>query len=237
MSWFFWSGVLFTLLLVIWLLYRIRRRLFRTTLGEQVLYYAHVEEPLIALTLDDGPDPNTTPRILEILAENEATATCFVFSDEVQAHPELTKQLLQGGHELGNHHTRDVGSFEMPLDEFEQDLQQAAQVLSHYDQITWFRPGKGVYTPKMLEVIHRHGYRCALGTLFPFDTHIASVTFAVWYFWLFASPGAVIILHDRGSRGKRTAQILRRTLPSLRKRGFRVVSLTRLCEAAEQNSH
>jgi hypothetical protein len=74
----------------------------------------------------------------------------------------------------------------------------------------------------------RLGYRCALGSVYPYDPAIPSVAFASRYILSNARPGDVIVLHDRGARGRRTAKILEQVLPLLAGRGIRVVTLTEM---------
>jgi peptidoglycan-N-acetylglucosamine deacetylase len=96
----------------------------------------------------------------------------------------------------------------------------------------WARPGSGWYSQTMIEAMQRHGYRCALGSVYPFDATIPSVAWATRYILRNAKPGAIVVLHDGGSRGQRTARILGEVLPELRRRGYRVVSLSELAAAA-----
>ncbi len=62
---------------------------------------AHPDE--IWLTIDDGPDPHDTPRLLDLLADADAKATFFVRGDRARAHPGLVREILRRGHGLGNH--------------------------------------------------------------------------------------------------------------------------------------
>nr|WP_083977744.1 bifunctional polysaccharide deacetylase/glycosyltransferase family 2 protein [Herbidospora sakaeratensis] len=57
----------------------------------------------VALTFDDGPDPVSTPRVLDVLAEHGAKATFFVVGSKVARHPDLARRIVAEGHELGNH--------------------------------------------------------------------------------------------------------------------------------------
>jgi hypothetical protein len=86
----------------------------------------------------------------------------------------------------------------------------------------------------MVGAMRRHDYRCALGSVYPFDAAIPSVAWATHHVLRNARPGAVVILHDGGSRGQRTAQVLAEVLPELRRRGYRVVSLSELVAAASR---
>lgn len=63
-------------------------------------YYA---DRVVYLTFDDGPNPDVTPRILQILKQYNVPATFFVVGTQVVAHPELLRQVQQAGHAIGNH--------------------------------------------------------------------------------------------------------------------------------------
>jgi len=72
------------------------------------------------------------------------------------------------------------------------------------------------------------GYCCALGSIYPYDATLASVGYSSWHILRGVHSGGIIVLHDGGARGGRTARVLRIILPELHRRGFRVVSLSEL---------
>jgi peptidoglycan/xylan/chitin deacetylase (PgdA/CDA1 family) len=191
----------------------------------EVLYSVETERPVLALTIDDGPDPVSTRRILDVLAQNEAKATFFLIADRIPGNETLVAEIVAAGHELGNHMTRDEPSIDLEADVFERELLLAHDALSGYGASLWFRPGSGWYDDRMLQTLSRHGYRCALGSSYPLDAQIGSSWLAQRFILWRARPGAVIILHDGGERGERTARTLAAVLPELRRRGYRVVSL------------
>lgn len=59
--------------------------------------------PYVVLTFDDGPDPERTPRLLDVLAARKAKAVFFVLGEQVQRHPALLRRIADAGHEIGNH--------------------------------------------------------------------------------------------------------------------------------------
>ncbi|TVP80528.1 MAG: polysaccharide deacetylase family protein [Puniceicoccaceae bacterium] len=74
-----------------------RRRLLGT------ITHVRTDQKVVALTFDDGPDPEFTPKLLEILRTNQARATFFVVGKRAEEHPELLDQIIRDGHLLGNH--------------------------------------------------------------------------------------------------------------------------------------
>eukprot|EP00250_Pteridium_aquilinum_P007366 c17100_g1_i1 orf=293-715(+) len=130
----------------------------------------------------------------------------------------------------------DVASWKLPLEEFEEQLLSVDRRLTdlyfeddNNKKIKWFRPGHGFFTKQMLQVTESHGYKTALGSLFPLDTLFTNEgeNIAKYLLWRVYN-GAIIILHDRGPQKLQTAKVLRILLPNLRKRGFSVVTLSEL---------
>ncbi len=199
-------------------------------IGPEVVYFVETTQPRVALTLDDGPDLQTTPRILEILRENQVRATFFLISDQVLGCEDLVQTMVREGHELGNHMTADQPSIRLSPEAFAQDLLTAHGVIAKFARVRWMRPASGWYSSAMVAIAKTHGYRMALGSVFPYDTHIASAWFARHHIEVNIRPGAVIVLHDGQDRGQRTAEVLQRLLPNLKARGYDLVTLSELVD-------
>ena len=196
----------------------------------EVVYSVDTQESAVALTIDDGPDPAVTPKILDVLSQHNARATFFLITSRIPGNEEVVLRTVREGHELANHLTTDCRSILLPPDEFERRLLQSHDVLSRFSDVRWFRPGSGWYSTEMLSILHEHGYRCALGSVYPFDPQIPSSWFASRYVLQNTRPGSIIVLHDCGTRGERTASALATILPELSRRGFRVVTLSELLD-------
>jgi peptidoglycan/xylan/chitin deacetylase (PgdA/CDA1 family) len=197
-------------------------------LSPEVVYFVETRQPAVALTIDDGPDAAATPRILDLLGQHQAQATFFFISDRVAGNEAIVRRAVKEGHELANHSTADAPSIFLKDSEFEKRLLKAHEVLSRFSDLRWFRPGSGWYSKKMLATIHRHGYRCALGSVYPFDPQIPSTWFIQRHVLRGVQPGAIIVLHDHGARGERTIAVLGEILPEIKRRGLRVVTLSEL---------
>jgi peptidoglycan/xylan/chitin deacetylase (PgdA/CDA1 family) len=192
------------------------------------LFSVPTSERAVAITIDDGPDPEGTPEILAVLREHGAHATFFLISSRVKGQESLVRRIVAEGHEIGNHLTREQPSIRLAPETFAAAVAEADTALAPFGPLKWLRPGGGLFNANMLQTIDRAGYRCALGSIYPFDPHLRSATIAAAYIVANTRPGAVIILHDGGARGPRTAETLRRALPELQARGYRGVTLTEL---------
>jgi len=197
-------------------------------LSPDVTYFVETERAAVALTIDDGPDPVATPLILEVLERHGARATFFVISDRAPGNEALLRRILDEGHEIANHLTREEPSILLPVQRFEEELRTAHETLSEYQESKWFRPGSGLYDDEMLTTVGRYGYSTVLGSVYPYDAQIPSAWFAARYILANAGPGAIIVLHDVGARGRRTAAALDAILPELTARGLEVTTLSDL---------
>jgi peptidoglycan/xylan/chitin deacetylase (PgdA/CDA1 family) len=198
------------------------------------LYRVRTGERVVALTLDDGPDEHSTPSVLVELARHRARATFFLIGERVRGREALVRRLVSEGHELGNHFLRDRPAVLLGRAELTRDLDQSHALLAPHGPLRWARPGSGWYTPATVAVMSRKGYRCALGSVYPYDATIPSSGFAARHILRNVEPGAIIVLHDGGARGRRSARTLRTVLPELRRRGYRVVTLSELALAGRR---
>jgi peptidoglycan/xylan/chitin deacetylase (PgdA/CDA1 family) len=204
-----------------------------------VLWRVSTSEKLIALTIDDGPSDHTD-EIREILRENQAKATFFVIGGQVTGRQDILKNLVKDGHELGNHAMHDEPSRSLANTELVNQIQIVEKMVHDAYEAAgtskppkYFRPGSGFFSDGMRKTVREMGYRLVLGSIYPHDPQIP-------YWWINArhilsmlKPGGIIICHDRRSW---TAPMLRKVLPEIRRRGYRVVTLTELLKAAKKEN-
>jgi peptidoglycan/xylan/chitin deacetylase (PgdA/CDA1 family) len=202
----------------------------------EVVWLVQTKEPLVALTIDDGPDSITTPKIVDLLQQYGAHATFFLITGRVAANEDVVARLVQERHELANHLNSDDPAILLDPPELERQLLASHSVLTQFAEVRWFRPGSGWYNAQMLSILRQHGYRCALGSVYPFDAQVRSAWFAAHYVLWNVRPGAIIVLHDHGGRGERTAAALATVLPELARRGLRVVTLSELVDLTDKRN-
>ena len=194
----------------------------------EVAYFCKSNKPIIALTIDDTPDADTTTLILNVLKQNKIKATFFLISSQILGNEKIVEAIVSDGHELGNHMTEDKPSIKLSPKEFEEDLLKAHSIISRFSETKWMRPASGWYNTKMVKIAKKHNYRIALGSIFPYDTHIRSSWFAINHILFNARLGSIIVLHDGNSRGHRTVKTLAKILPILLARGYQFATLSQL---------
>jgi peptidoglycan/xylan/chitin deacetylase (PgdA/CDA1 family) len=204
-------------------------------LTPNMIYRVRTDRRLVALSFDDGPDPQFTPQVLEILERHEAKATFFLIGERALRHPELVARVRAAGHEIGNHCFKD-GSILLQADaEFAGNLEKTERALGMTSERKMFRPPGGVAWPRQLRLAKAKGYHCVLGCAYPHDPMRPPVWYIKWLTVKNLRPGSIVILHDGISDPRRTIQALPHILGAGRKKGLRFVSIGSLLdEASEQ---
>lgn len=153
-------------------------------------------EPLTALTFDDGPHPEFTPHLLDILRRHDARATFFVIGAHAQEHPEIVARIVREGHALANHTYSHRRMTEMTSTERREEIARCAQVIAPFGGLPLFRPPQGRQNGASRLDVARAGHDCVgwnafIGDWLPRDrTCLADLLAeAVW-------PGSVTLLHD-----------------------------------------
>ncbi|MEM8769727.1 MAG: polysaccharide deacetylase family protein [Pseudomonadota bacterium] len=202
----------------------------------EIVYFVPTDAKAIAITIDDGLDPETTPIILDVLAAHDVQATFFLVSDSIAGNEALLYRMLEEGHEIGHHMTEDVTTVALSDEDLSDRFLEAAEALEQHTPILWFRAGAGRYNDQVLKLTRERGYRIAMASVIPLDTIISSPRSMATYINWMVEPGSIVVLHDVKDRGHRTAATLDRLIPILHDRGFMVTSLGQLDALAEPAS-
>jgi peptidoglycan/xylan/chitin deacetylase (PgdA/CDA1 family) len=212
------------------------RVLIRGLPGEypEVVYFVPTAVQAVALTIDDGPDAKTTGKILDVLAAHEVHATFFVVTDNLAGNEVAVRRMLAEGHELGHHMTVDEVSVRLPEAEFVAKFDEADAQIDRLGGTQWFRPGSGRYNSAMRAHALGAGYRIAMASSPPVDTLVRRPAWVSSFYLHMVESGSVIVLHDVGERGARTAETLELLLPELHARGYDVMTLSELDETADR---
>ncbi len=189
----------------------------------------------IALTFDDGPDPERTPAMLDALAVLDVKATFFVLGSSVDAHPELCARILREGHELGNHtyHHRYLPLTRSRDVERELVATDLAILRATGTVPTIARPPYGGRSPWTVRAFARVAKRLVLWDINSFDWKGAPSDDVARRVLDQARPGSIILMHDarRGRAGKKpstSVEAVRLLVPELQARGYDLVTVSAL---------
>lgn len=188
----------------------------------------------IALTFDDGPHPNYTEQILDLLDEYGAKATFFTVGSCVEQYPEIVAKTVARGHEIGNHTFDHVNLRNTATDKCKKQLTDTEDVLVAAAQVKpkLLRPPEGRYSDTVCRIAEELGYKVVLWTV---DTRD----------WAHTSPekifenvrknvksGDIILFHDYVVGNSPTCDALRLVLPYLKERGYSAVTVSELISSS-----
>ena len=189
----------------------------------------------VALTFDDGPSPEFTPAILDILSEHDVRATFFVVGENVERYPEIVERIVAEGHEVANHtHTHpDVDA--VTLDVLNEEFDRAAAALAPFEVVpVWYRPPRRELTFAQKRLAREHGLRVALWTRVLERREFDSAEEMAATLVEETQPGDILLAHDGRLDRSRTVEALPELLEGLDRRGLPVVTLTELYGLAEE---
>ncbi|HLW59127.1 MAG TPA: polysaccharide deacetylase family protein [bacterium] len=199
--------------------------------------------PMVALTFDDGPDPEHTPRLLEALARAGIRAAFFMVGRQAEALPGVARAVADAGHDLGNHTYGHRHLWTLPPRAAAEEVERGAAAIAEVTGIfpRYFRPPWGMFNWAAYIRAGQLGEMRILwsvrpeGWLSPVNAGEMAARVIRW-----AHPGAIIDLHDRGGHPttpRATWTALPGMIAGLRARGYAVVPLSSLLRpAAEDNA-
>jgi peptidoglycan/xylan/chitin deacetylase (PgdA/CDA1 family) len=192
--------------------------------------------PRVALTFDDGPDPEVTPGVLDALKQHGARATFFTIGRALEAHPEIARRAIAEGHELGNHSWRHSGwqNFALPsqqLAEIERG-ERAIAAITGNGATPLYRAPHGVKSPPFVAAAHAKRLRVIAWSLHSRDTYAADPAAVAARVLRKIRPGDIVLLHDGhdtpGRHRAACAGAVPRILAGLRERGLANVTVSEL---------
>jgi peptidoglycan-N-acetylglucosamine deacetylase len=187
-----------------------------------------------ALTFDDGPNPRSTPAVLEVLARHGAKATFFMLGDNVRRYRSLARRVTEEGHEAGVH-----GDTHWPLPLLLPGGIRA-QVMRCAEEIEGatgrkplhYRPPFGFMSPGQARFVRSLGYQPVLGDVYPEDAHRPGVARIVRRVLPRLRAGSILILHDGSPLGPadrdQTVEALEVILTQVGRSGWRAMSVSDL---------
>jgi peptidoglycan/xylan/chitin deacetylase (PgdA/CDA1 family) len=183
----------------------------------------------VALTFDDGPDPEITPRLLDLLDVYDAKASFFVIGHRASQHPDIMRDIAARGHSVENHtywHPLSFGCWTPGAMLREIRLAQEVIIDTSGQAPMFFRAPAGIRNPLLDPVLAMTGLRLCTWTRRGYDTILSDPNCIYKRLTRGLSDGDILALHDRRTRsGSAVLPVTRLLLERLRQENFTSVSL------------
>lgn len=188
----------------------------------------------IALTIDDGPDPNVTPHVLELLDAAGVQASFFCIGRLALQHPALCREIVQRGHRVENHGHGHSNAFSLfGPGRLRRDIALAQATLSDItgQAPRFFRATAGLRNPFLDPVLHGLDLQLATWTRRAYDTRTGDPARVLQRLTQHLGAGDIVLVHDGHSArtpdgGPVILAVLPRLLQTIAERGLRPVTLT-----------
>jgi peptidoglycan-N-acetylglucosamine deacetylase len=174
-----------------------RRGVVRARMQARFGPISHVRttEPVVALTFDDGPHPQFTPQLLEVLRKHGAHATFFMLGTMARRHPEIVREVAEGGHAIGNHTLSHPSIPLVSRPERWRQIRSCSRALRPYEQ-KLFRPPYGQYDLGPCVDAAMLGYSIIGWNAHAFDWLDHDAEWMAKHMVANLQPGSIITLHD-----------------------------------------
>jgi peptidoglycan-N-acetylglucosamine deacetylase len=204
-----------------------------------IIWRIHTHEKVVAITLDDGPDPRYTPAVLDIARKKGVHLTFFLIGKQIQKYSDIARREVEEGHVIGNHtwdHPNMLnGSEKHDLSEIERCENEIEHISGERTHL--FRPPKGHFDGDTFLATESLGYRMILWSVALEHHEVKTPEQMVRRVMKQLTPGIIILMHDGAAPANRsrTVKALPLLIDALHKRGYRIVTVPQLLSYSRPN--
>ncbi|NLJ41953.1 MAG: polysaccharide deacetylase family protein [Clostridiales bacterium] len=191
----------------------------------------------VALTFDDGPNPEYTPRLLDILKEYQVPASFFCLGRQAALYPDIIKRIAREGHIIGCHSYSHRHAWLMPPFYTMRDIKRTYETITRItgNPPKWYRPPWGHFNAVSIYAAKRLNLNIALWSVEARDWALDTTPEYIYNIVIDkCDKGSIIVLHDnRGTSGApvKALRALPYIISSLHEKGYKFVTLDRMKEA------
>ncbi|MEU1289710.1 polysaccharide deacetylase family protein [Kitasatospora sp. NPDC005856] len=186
------------------------------------VYDLDPERRVVALTIDDGPDPHHTPTVLALLEQYGIRATFFLIGENAAEHPALVREIADRGHHIANHTWTHPDLRSLSEAKVRDELERTSELLQRSTgrQPTWFRAPGGDWSAASLKVAADLGMRNMAWSVDPRDWARPGTSAIIDRILKNVRPGSIVLNHDGGGDRSQTVAALKAYLPVLVDSGY-----------------
>lgn len=189
-----------------------------------------VDGPYLAMTFDDGPHPELTPRLLDLLKERGIKATFYVVGKCVDAYPQIMKRMVQEGHEVGHHTYTHPALNKISAAKFQSEMDRTTEAIVKVtgEKPSTIRPPYGATNATInRKLSEEYGMTVIMWSVDPLDWKYRNSTRVANEIIAGAKPGAIILAHDIHAS---TVAAMPAALDTLLAKGYRFVTVSELLD-------
>lgn len=175
-----------------------------------------VSEPVVFITFDDGPNPEITPFVLDLLKAYNWKATFFCVGENIRRSPEVFQRVIDEGHAVGNHTMKHLNSIKTDNETYLDSFRAFEEV--HPGKL--FRPPYGRIKPSVAKEIGKT-HRIIMWSWLSYDYDLSVSNERILDEAQRIKPGDILVLHDNAKIASRQQELLPQLFELLRKKGFR----------------
>ncbi len=194
------------------------------SLFPSLLWQVNTKQKQLYLSFDDGPVPEATPFVLKTLKDYQAKATFFCIGDNIRKHPKLFEQILEEGHQVGNHTFNHLNGWETPLEHYLENTERCQKYIG--DKSSYFRPPYGRLKPSQIKALKAKGYAIIMWSSLSkdYDKTISPET-CLKNTIEASKVGSIVLFHDSIKAYKNMSYALPRFLSHFKELGFEFKTL------------
>lgn len=182
----------------------------------------------IYLTFDDGPTPEITNWVLDLLKQYQAKATFFCIGNNIEKHPEIFQDIINDGHAIGNHTHNHLKGWKTSVSDYLEDVQLTSDLILNNNQIklSLFRPPYGQITTKQGTELIKLGYKIIMWSVLSIDwDDFVSRKICLNNVITKADSGSIVVFHDSVKASKNLQYALPKVLEYFSEKGYTFKSL------------
>jgi peptidoglycan/xylan/chitin deacetylase (PgdA/CDA1 family) len=174
----------------------------------------------IYLTFDDGPIPEVTEWILDILQENNAKATFFCVGDNVRKHPQIFNRVITEGHQVGNHTFNHWNGWQKTVEEYMQNVKDCQDSMKEY-ATPFFRPPYGKLSKKKIIALQKENYQIVMWHVLTYDfDKTLSPEKCLKKAIQNTKNGSIVVFHDNWKAIQNLKYVLPQYIKYFKEKGF-----------------
>jgi len=163
-----------------------------------IMWEGSPDSGTMALTFDDGPDPDITPAVLDTLEKEKIRGTFFMLGENAAKYPEIASMVVERGHLVGNHSMTHRKLFLIRRAEMEKEIDEAQEVIRDITDVEtlWFRPPYGIFDFTCVKVVKKRGLSMVLWSVLSGDYSDKQPISIIEKVKPFIKPGKIAVFHD-----------------------------------------